>query len=188
MTTARGADWRHQAWLAVLVIAISGFSLVFACAAPFAAFGALAAMTLSRGDAIRTTAALWLANQLIGFALLGYPRTANSFAWGLAIGAAAVLATLAAQWVVASLQIGGLGRAIAAFAAAFAVYEVAIFGAAIAGLGGLGSFAVPIMRQVLITNVVAVVGLYALYRVGAAVGLARPSPVAVTAPARPAAL
>ena len=38
-------DWRHQAWLAFLVVAISAFSFVYACAPPFAAFSVLAAMT-----------------------------------------------------------------------------------------------------------------------------------------------
>jgi len=45
---------------------VSAFSFVFACATPFAAFGVLAAMTLSRADAIRATVALWMANQVIG--------------------------------------------------------------------------------------------------------------------------
>lgn len=45
---------------------------------PFAAFGVLAAMTLSRADAIRVTVALWQANQAIGYGILEYPRTVNA--------------------------------------------------------------------------------------------------------------
>ncbi len=35
---------RHRLWLAILVVATIAFTLVFACAAPFAAFGAAAAL------------------------------------------------------------------------------------------------------------------------------------------------
>ena len=49
------AAWRHHVWLALLVVAISAFSFVAACATPFAAFAAVAALTLSRGDALRIT-------------------------------------------------------------------------------------------------------------------------------------
>ena len=44
--------------------------------------------------------ALWLANQLTGFIVLGYPWTPNKRGGGPAIGIAAVLGTLAAQWSV----------------------------------------------------------------------------------------
>ena len=88
---------RHHLWLATLVVATFAFTLVFACAAPFAAFGAAAALTLSRRDALVVTVALWLANQLTGFLVLEYPWTLNSLAWGPAIGIAAVLGTVSAQ-------------------------------------------------------------------------------------------
>src|SRR5262245_61644758 len=117
---AHGVDWLHRAWRAVLVVAVSGFSLVSARAAPSPRFGALAALTHSRRDALGATFALWLINQVIGFAVLGYPQTANSVVWGLAIGIAAVLGTLAAQWTVRRLTTQSLARAVAAFAAAFA--------------------------------------------------------------------
>jgi len=57
--------WGHEVWLALLVAASAAFSFVFACATPFAAFGAAAALTLSRRDALRLTVAVWLANQVI---------------------------------------------------------------------------------------------------------------------------
>src|SRR5712691_11934544 len=91
--------WGHQLWLALLVAASAAFSFVFACATPFAAFGAAAALTLSRRDALRLTVAVWLANQVLGYAVLQYPWTANSFAWGAVLGAAAVLTTVGARGV-----------------------------------------------------------------------------------------
>ena len=46
------AGWRHLFWLALLVGASIAFSLGLACAIPFAAFAAAAALTLSRRDAL----------------------------------------------------------------------------------------------------------------------------------------
>src|SRR5712671_7228737 len=92
--------WRHWLWLAVLVGTSVAFTLGLACAVPLAAFAAAAALTLSRQDALVLIVAVWLANQLVGFTVLDYPWTASTVAWGAALGAAAILATLAGQWTV----------------------------------------------------------------------------------------
>jgi hypothetical protein len=166
------APWRHRAWLVVLVVAISGCSFAFACATPFAAFGAIAALTLSCRDALRITIALWLADQLIGYGIHGYPPTADSFAWGAALGVAAVLTTLAARGIAVRLRAAGsLAQVLAALLGAFAVFEMLLFGVAIAGLGGTESFTLPIVSRILAINAVALVGLYVLHRIGAVVGL-----------------
>ena len=179
-------EWAHQAWLAFLVLAVSALSFVFACATPFAAFGVLAAMTLSRTDAIRITIALWMANQAIGYGILGYPVTVNSVSWGLAIGGAAVLSTIVARLIISRLQTArGLPRAAVALGGTFAMYEIALFTVAVAGLGGTGSFAGPIVSRTLVINAAALVGLHALYRIGVAVGISRRPTVATTATARP---
>jgi hypothetical protein len=181
------AAWRHHVWLALLVVAISAFSFVAACATPFAAFAAVAALTLSRGDAFRITVALWLADQIVGYAIHGYPWTPESFAWGAAIGAAALLATWTARWTVTRLQAAvPLTRALSALLGAFAVYEAALLAVAASGLGGTESFTLRIVTRILAVNVVAFVGLYGLHRVGAMIGLSN-SPILVpTSVARPA--
>jgi hypothetical protein len=180
-------DWRHPLWLALLVVATIAFSLVFACAAPFAAFGAIAALTLSRRDALLLTVALWLANQLTGFVILGYPWTVNSVAWSPAIGVAAVLGTMAAQWTVLRLAAArDIVRAPAAFLVAFAVYEVAIFAVSVGFLGGTQTFAPSIVGQVFLTNVAVLVGLCGLNRLGEAAGLRRRPAAQVSAVARSA--
>ena len=172
MASLREGAWRHQAWLALLVVAISGFSLVYACAIPFAAFAVMAAMTLSRGDAYRTTIVLWLVNQVIGYIILGYPWTVNSFSWGIVIGVVASLCTMTARWIVARLRMAWrAAQALVALGAAFAVYEVALYGVAVAGLGGTGTFVLPLDGRILIVNAAALVGLYGLHWIGAAVGL-----------------
>ena len=174
--------WRHHLWLATLVVATFAFTLVFACAAPFAAFGAAAALTLSRRDALLVTGALWLVNQVTGFIVLGYPWTLNSVAWGPAIGIAAVLGTMSAQWAAQRLTgAGDIVRAPAAFLLAFAVYEVAIYLVSAALLGGVEMFAASIVGRVFATNVAALVGLYGLNRLGASLGLRRRAQATVSA-------
>jgi hypothetical protein len=90
---------RRPLWIALLVAASVGFSLGFACAVPLAAFAAIAALTLSRRDAFALVGAVWLANQIAGFAVHHYPVTASTLAWGAGLVAVAVLSTIAAQLV-----------------------------------------------------------------------------------------
>jgi hypothetical protein len=78
---------RRPLWIAVLVVASVVFSLGFACAVPIAAFAAIAALTLSRRDAFSLVGAVWLANQIAGFAVHHYPVTASTLAWGAGLGA-----------------------------------------------------------------------------------------------------
>lgn len=180
--SAGDTGWSHQLWLALLVAASAAFSFVFACATPFAAFAAAAALTLSRRDALRLTVAVWLANQVLGYAVLKYPWTANSFAWGAVLGAAALLTTVAARGV--ALRLAGRGyavRALATLLAAFMVYEGVLFAVAVAWLGGTESFTLLIVGRIFSVNVVAFIGLYALHRVGVAVGLIGPSTLRLSA-------
>jgi hypothetical protein len=180
--SADDTGWGHQLWLALLVAASAAFSFVFACATPFAAFAAAAALTLSRRDALRLTVAVWLANQVLGYAVLKYPWTANSFAWGAVLGAAAVLTTVAARWV--TLRLAGRSYGVLALAtllAAFMVYEGVLFAVAVALLGGTESFTLLIVGRIFSVNVVAFIGLYALHRVGVGVGLIGPSTLRLSA-------
>ncbi len=117
---SRHPGWRRALWLALLVAASVAFSLGFACAVPFAAFGVIAALTLSRRDGLVLTGAVWLANQLVGYVVLDYPWTSNSFAWGVAFGIVAVLTTMVAQSVARRCaDRGAVVVALASFVGAF---------------------------------------------------------------------
>ena len=59
------ASFRHL-WLG-LIAATVAFALGFACEVPLATLGAVAALTLSRRDALMLNGAVWLANQIVGF-------------------------------------------------------------------------------------------------------------------------
>ena len=162
-TTAIGPLWLRPLWLGLLVAASALLTASFTCVTPFAAFAVIGALSLTRWKAAGFVAAVWLGNQAVGFGLLNYPWTAGSVGWGLAIGAAAVLATVAAHAMLARARaLASPLRALAAFALAFGVYQLALYAAALSLLGGTGAFAPRIVGQVLLINAIAVVGLYGL--------------------------
>jgi hypothetical protein len=165
--------WRHALWLALLVAASVAFSLGFSCAVPFAAFGAVAALTLERRDALMLIGAIWLANQLVGFGFLDYPWTADTFVWGIVLGAVAILCTTAGIVAAGRLEARDtILAALAAFAGAFVVYEGSLFVVSATLLGGLEDFAPAIVVRILEINAAAFVGLLILNRLGKAAGFA----------------
>jgi hypothetical protein len=65
--------WRYLLWMAVLTFSSMVFSLGLACATPLAAFGAAAAVTFGRRDALLLSGAVWFVNQCVGYAILWDP-------------------------------------------------------------------------------------------------------------------
>ena len=175
-------DWRHPLWLALLVAASVLFSLGLACAVPLAAFASAAALSLSRRDALMLIVLVWLANQLVGFTLLGYPWDASTFAWGAVLGVVAILATLASRWIAGRFAKARRAfTATATFLAAFAVYEAALFAVSATMLGGTEIYTLAIQGRVFAINAAAFVGLLALHRLASSVGLVnRPAVVRST--------
>ena len=163
---------KDAVWILILVLASVAFSRAFACATPFAALGALAGTRMRVGAGLALTVAAWGANQFIGFFILSYPRTWDSFGWGAAIGVAALLATLAARWGSAPLQ-NPLASSLAAFAAAFAVYEGVLFAATALLPSSAAAFSLPVVARILLINFGAFVGLLVVQRLAVLFGLQR---------------
>jgi NhaP-type Na+/H+ and K+/H+ antiporter len=151
---------RNVLWPALLAVAAIGGSWALACVTPFAAFAAVLAESERPGTALVTMASIWLANQAVGVLLLGYPLDAHSVGWGVAIGAAALSATLAAIAVTRLALPRGL-RLVVAFAAAFVVYEAALASVA-AATGELAEFAPAIVGQLAVLEAAWLVALVAL--------------------------
>ena len=159
----RDSAWFRPVWFGSLIVISAAITTVFTCVTPFAAFAVIAAATVSRRDAVMLAVALWLTNQAVGFGLLHYPWTASTFAWGAALGVAAVIGALAALWTFARLGVQpALAQSVAAFAASFALYQLTLYAVAAAWLGGVEMFAPAIVGQVLAINAVTLVGLFAL--------------------------
>lgn len=162
---------RRMLWLAMLTAASLIFSYGLACAAPIAAFAAIGALTLPRREAIILTVAVWLANQLAGFLLLDYPTTANSIAWGVVIGVAALAGLVAAEIVASRMaDQNPIAVWISAFLAAFVVSQIAMLIPGVVALGGLASFAPAVVLEVFLLNAMAFAGLAGFHRIGIATG------------------
>jgi hypothetical protein len=169
----RYLDWRRPLWPAFLVAASLFLTLGLACATPFAAFAAIAAISLPRRAALATVAAVWLANQIVGFTMLGYPWSVETLAWGLAIGAGALAAyEIAAFAANASMPAGWLGTNMAGFVSAFLAYEAVLYAASLV-LGGSGTaFAPSVIWSILEADLLAWVILLAAHRLGLHAGIA----------------
>ena len=177
----------HQSWfLPVVLVVISAVSSwEFACITPFVAFAVATGYALSARDALLTVMAIWLMNQAIGFAILGYPWTVDTILWGLAIGAAALLAAVLA---ITAMRVGlrsNLAAIGAAFMLAFGGYEGGLFLVTF-WLGGADAFTPAIVGHVALLNLgwtVGLVGTYQILRYSGAItsqrrrGSSAPSPV-----------
>ncbi|MDF0697164.1 hypothetical protein PYR71_11710 [Rhizobium sp. MC63] len=167
------------AWVVVIASASVALSLLLACVTPFVALAAVSAVVLPRRMALMAVLLAWLANQTVGYLVLGYPQTFDSFSWGLAIGIAA-FAALAAALVALRLTTGPVVTMAGAFIAGFAAYEGVLFAATAVLPSGDGAFSAVVVAEVLLINSLAAVGLVCLHAGAAAsraLVAARPAPV-----------
>jgi hypothetical protein len=156
-------------WITLTVASGLCLSTFFACVTPFAALATLAALKLGRRDAIIVVGLVWLANQTIGYGFLGYPRTWDSAAWGLAIGASAGLAVLAARGL-CTTRPAPLAVSLP-FVAAFAVFELGLYVAGVVLPGSEGAFNASMVGHVFLINAVTLCGLMAVYQLAMILGL-----------------
>jgi hypothetical protein len=122
------------------------------------------------GAGLALTVSAWAANQLIGFFVLSYPRTWDSFGWGAAIAAAALFAALAARWA-SALSHNPVAAALVAFAAAFAAYEGTLFAATAVLPSSAAAFSFLVLRRILLINLGAFAGLLTIHRLAVWFGL-----------------
>ena len=163
---------RRWAWIGLLGGASIGFSLVFACATPFVALVTLAALTMNRRDAFIVTGAVWLANQAVGYGILGYPRTFDGYAWGVAIGITVLLALVVARAIGEQFERRGpIVSTGLAFLSAFAVYELALYAASFWLSSSDTAFSWATVGYILQVNALGLGGLLVLKLVAPSVGL-----------------
>ncbi|UFP94752.1 hypothetical protein [Gloeobacter morelensis] len=152
-------------WPTLLLVLGCGSSLLYTCTVPLVGLGVTAGLTLPRSLALRVVGTIWLANQVLGYTLHNYPRTADSFLWGLILGLGAAAVTLAATGT--ARHRGPLSRRWALTAAwvtvaGFCIYEGIILLASLA-LGGLESFTPAIVGGLFLTNTLWAGGLLGLH-------------------------
>ena len=176
MQSIANISQRRLAWIALLTAASVLATGVFACAVPFAALAALAALDSESSEGLLLIGAVWLANQVVGFGFLGYPLEAQAFAWGVAIGLGALAAYFAARASVTALASqGSLAIALGTLPVAFLAYEAVLYAASLLLPGGEGAFSYRVIAYVGLVEVVAFIVLLIAHRVAAAAGFLAPN-------------
>src|SRR5262249_56283086 len=107
MQSAANGAQNRLLWIGFLTAATLLMTGVFACAVPFAALAALVAFDTDRRDGPLLIGAVWLANPIYGFTVLGYPHEAQAYYGGLTMGIGAIAAYYAARAVVAAVASRG---------------------------------------------------------------------------------
>jgi hypothetical protein len=156
-------------WAAVLTLAVILGSLALSCVAPLSALAVALSATLELRASLGVMTLVWFVNQVIGFTLFHFPQTADTIGRGLASGLAALLIVVVARAITrrASSWSGWL-RLCVALVATIAVYEVALFAAAMI-LGGRDMFTLPIVSQVALINAAWLLAIVVLNEIVAAV-------------------
>ena len=149
-----------RAWSALLATAAVAGSMLTACGTPFVALGTLAALTMPRRTALLTVAAAWLANQLLGFGLLGYPLDGATIVIAVAMGLAALIATTVAGAVTSTGRIPA--RPVAALAIAFVSQQLALY-AIVTIVGAVCPFTPAVVAAVAYNEAIWFTGLLGLY-------------------------
>jgi hypothetical protein len=156
MTTTpfRGVAFSSRTtWWIIMGAVIMVMTLGVHCATPFAALAAVAAVNLSRRDAVLLMGASWLTNQAVGFTMLHYPHNWDCYRGGLELGIAAFACLCAAAFACQWLRTSQSSLALTAiFAVSFVVYEGFLYSVS---WTTYAAFSWPTLRYVLILNALA---------------------------------
>jgi len=159
---AEPSDAAKFIWLTILTLAGVGGSLVISCIAPFVALAVTLAGTVRLSLALRAMSVIWFANQLIVFSFFNFPRTANTFLWGVAIAAAALLSTSVTSLAInRSRRLSIFVRLALAFGVGFVSYQGTLMLASLA-LGGRETFMLAVIAQIFVVNAAWLAGLVGL--------------------------
>jgi len=127
-----------------LLVLVAGLACSFlGCIVPLAALAAFAASYAPARVGIGTILATWLSGQVLGFTIHHYPMNGSTFAWGIAIGVAALAAYALARVARRNMVIS--------FVVAFAAFEAVLMLFSIK-LGDWDAYAPRILFMLLLTN------------------------------------
>lgn len=159
-------------WIMLLTVASTVTTWALACATPFPALAALAALHMRQRDGIALALASWVAAQAVGFGLLGYPHDPSTLGWGFGLGVAAVASAVVAHGVARWLAHGSaVVRLALAYSAAFIAFKAVIALFALK-LGGMAINLAPTLAATqFVRNGAILLGLLALYRGLVAIGV-----------------
>jgi hypothetical protein len=163
--TALSQNKASTLWIMLLTAVSTVTTLALACATPFPALAALAAIHMRKRDGVALVLLAWAASQMVGFCVHDYPRDASSIGWAVGLATAAGGAVTGAYAVIhhtgavpAWFRTGG------AYLGAFVMFKlVVLFWAMILG-GAEMAFAPAIVAKQFVRYATILIALMALYR------------------------
>ena len=179
---APGVSGASALWVSLLTAASTATTLALACATPFPALAALAAVHMRRRDGMALMLLAWAMSQFVGVFLLGYPCDGSTLGWAAALGTAAVGSALAGTAAVHAAGYRSVAARLSlAYAAGFTAFKGIVLAWALV-LGGLHRVMAPdLLAEQFVRNGAILIGLYALYRVLVAAGVPAPPQAATVA-------
>lgn len=161
-------------WIGLMTAASAIASLALACATPFPALAALAAMYVRRVDGLALIGASWMTAQIVGFGIKGHPIDGQAWLWPVALACAATGALFAAEAVTrglagktAALRLG-LG-----YLAAYAGFKLVVLVGVNLFNHGWAAFTVEVMTRQLVRDGAILLGLVGLHLAWLRVGFGR---------------
>ncbi|BBF72112.1 hypothetical protein SBA_ch2_6450 [Sphingomonas bisphenolicum] len=172
MDSLSPAAARHL-WIGLMTLASTITTLALACATPFPALAALAALHVRRQDGIILMLAAWAVSQGVGYCLLGYETTVENGVWAGTMALAAIASLLGADGAARLLPHHPAVRLVVAYGAAFATFKLAVLAGAWALDSGWAAFAPDVMARQFARYAMILAGLLALQHLADRSGLLR---------------
>lgn len=178
MESLSPATARHL-WVGLMTLASTVTTLALACATPFPALAAVAALYVRRQEGIILMLAAWAVSQGVGYCMLGYEMTGENGVWAVTMALAAIAALLGADGVAGRLA-GARStlRLVAAYGTAFALFKLVVLVGAFLLDSGWAAFAPDIMARQFVRYAMILAGLLVLQNLIDRSGLLRRSVVA----------
>lgn len=178
MESLTPATARHL-WVGLMTLASTVTTLALACATPFPALAAVAALHVRRQEGIILMLAAWAVSQGVGYCMLGYEMTGENGVWAVTMALAAIAALLGADGVARRLAGAHPAlRLVAAYGMAFALFKLVVLGGAVLLDSGWAAFAPDIMVRQFMRYAMILAGLLVLQHLVDRSGLLRHAVVA----------
>lgn len=178
MESLSPAAARHL-WVGLMTIASTVTTLVLACATPFPALAAIAALHVRRQEGFILMLAAWGVSQGVGYCVLGYEMTGENAAWAVTMALAAIAAVLGAGWAAGrSAGAHPALRLAAAYGAAFVAFKLVVLGGAVLLNSGWTAFAPDVLARQFVRYAMILGGLLGLQYLFDRSGLLRRAVVA----------
>lgn len=173
----------RYSWVGLMTAASGAASLALACATPFPALAALAAMHVRRTDGLMLIGAAWVVSQIVGFGIKGYPLDGHALLWPVAMACAGAGSLFAAEAVTRGLaKVNPVLRLGLAYVAAYAGFKLVVLVGVNLFDHGWAAFSSEVMVRQFVRYGAILIGLAGLHALLMRLGLGRVStPAARTA-------